>query len=235
MQKYYFTITLILGLIIGITSCTKDESTTQNQVVARPTVPLQDGEVRIGTQVWMTKNLNVSRYRNGDPIPQVTNQTQWDNLTTGAWCYYNNNPANGTIYGKLYNWYAVNDPRGLAPQGWHVPSDTEWTILTNFLGGLDMAGGKLKAIGTLEGGTGLWGVPNVEGTNTSGFTGLPGGFRYYNGPISFYLISTAGYWWSSSEYEISNAWSRYVDTNTSYTFEEHYGKLTGFSVRCVKN
>jgi uncharacterized protein (TIGR02145 family) len=102
----------------------------------------------------MQSNLNVSHYRNGDVIPQVTDPTAWSSLTTGAWCYYNNDTANGTVYGKLYNWYAVNDPRGLSPQGWHVPTDAEWTNLTSCLGGESLAGGKMKA-------TTLWDSPNT--------------------------------------------------------------------------
>jgi uncharacterized protein (TIGR02145 family) len=123
--------------------------------------------ISIGTQIWTQSNLNVSRYRNGDIIPQVTNYTQWENLTTGAWCYYANNTANGVVYGKLYNWYAVSDPRGLAPQGWHVPSDAEWRTLTTYLGE-DSAGGKMKSIT-------LWGSFNTGATSSSGFSGFPGG------------------------------------------------------------
>jgi hypothetical protein len=115
MKKYYYTIITIF--FFGLISCSDEETKTQNQVATRPTVPLQNGEVQVGNQVWMTKNLNVSSYRNGDPIPQVIDPTQWANLTTGAWCYFVNNPATGPMYGRLYNWYAVNDPRGLAPQG----------------------------------------------------------------------------------------------------------------------
>src|SRR5690606_33259564 len=110
-----------------------------------------------------------------DVIPQVTDPTIWGNLTTGAWCYYNNDPANEIIYGKLYNWYAVNDPRGLAPVGWHIPSDSEWTILTDYLGGFEVAGGKMKETGTTH-----WANPNIGADNSSGFTGLPGGYRAYN-------------------------------------------------------
>ncbi|MBL0014028.1 MAG: fibrobacter succinogenes major paralogous domain-containing protein [Flavobacterium sp.] len=148
MKKYYYIILLIL--FFGLLSCSNEETKTQNQVAARPTVPIQNGEVQIGTQIWMTKNLNVSRYRNGDPIPQVANSAQWANLNTGAWCYYANSTANGPIYGKLYNWYAVNDSRGLAPEGWHIPSDAEWTTLVSFLGFPDVAGGKMKTTGTLQ-------------------------------------------------------------------------------------
>ncbi len=154
MKKYYFTIASIL--YFALLSCSNEETKTQTQVALRPTVPILDRTVSdidgniykivtIGNQTWTKSNLNVSRYRNGDPIPQVQDPSQWANLTTGAWCYYNNDPANGLIYGKLYNWYAVNDPRGIAPIDWHVPSDAEWTILTDFLGGINVAGGKMKA------------------------------------------------------------------------------------------
>jgi len=104
--------------------------------------------VKIGNQVWMSTNLNVDIYRNGDIIPQVTDPTAWAELTTGAWCYYNNDSLKGAIYGKLYNWYAVNDPRGLAPKGWHIPTDEEWITLVNSLGGDTVAGGKMKSTGT---------------------------------------------------------------------------------------
>ena len=113
----------------------------------------------------------MSHYRNGDSIPEVTDPNIFDTLTTGAWCNYNNDPANEAIYGKLYNWYSVNDPRGLAPQGWHVPADSEWTILTTFLGGSAIAGSALKDTSS------LWGSPNTGSTNSSGFSGLPGGYR----------------------------------------------------------
>ena len=121
MKKYYFTITSILVLVICLASCSKEDNKTKNQVATRPTVPVMANEVRIGNQIWMTKNLNVSRYRNGDPIPQVQqgDAIEWETLTTGAWCYFKsgNFTADDRIHGKLYNWYAVNDPRGLAPVG----------------------------------------------------------------------------------------------------------------------
>jgi hypothetical protein len=121
LRKYYFTIASILFLVIGIASCSNEDNKTKNQVATRPTVPVMANEVRIGNQIWMTKNLNVSRYRNGDPIPQVQqgDAIEWETLTTGAWCYFKsgNFTADDRIHGKLYNWYAVNDPRGLAPVG----------------------------------------------------------------------------------------------------------------------
>jgi uncharacterized protein (TIGR02145 family) len=184
--------------------------------------------VTIGTQVWMAENLKTSHYRNGDPIPQVTDSTQWENLGSGAWCYYNNDPANGTIYGKLYNWYTVNDPRDLAPQGWHIPTDAEWTTLTTFLGGGNVAGGKLKETGTSH-----WLSPNFGATNESGFTGLPGGYRWYLG--TFVYVGNYGVWWSSTEDYTSNAWGRFLIYSGSYIYLGSSSKPIGFSVRCVKD
>ena len=185
-----------------------------------------DPTVTIGGQVWMQKNLNVSKYRNGDDIPQVQDPTAWAALTTGAWCYYENNTANGTVYGILYNWYAVNDPRGLAPTGYHVPSDGEWTTLTNFLGGESVAGGKMKA-------TTLWNSPNTGATNSSCFTGLPGGLRTNDG--AFGTIGSLGSWWSSSQLDATIAWHRDLDYINSFVGRYDSGKQNGFSVRCVRD
>jgi len=189
-------------------------------------------EVTIGTQVWMTKNLIVDTFRNGDPIPEAKTNEEWkkagDNKQP-AWCYYDNDSANGYIYGKLYNWYAVNDPRGLAPDGWHVPTDAEWTVLTDsLLGGTDVAGGKMKTTDTL-----YWRSPNTAATNESGFSGLPGGFRDYNG--SFYNIGVYGSWWSSSEYITINAWIRFLDYYFGSVSRNYYSKVEGFSVRCLRD
>ena len=192
--------------------------------------------VTIGGQIWMQKNLNVCKYRNGDDIPQVQDPTAWAALTTGAWCYYNNDTANGTVYGKLYNWYAVTDPRGLAPTGWHVPTDAEWSTLINCLdptanGGANtpnVAGGAMK-----ENGTTHWYNPNTGATNSSGFTGLPGGYRNGDGP--FYYVNTFGCWWSSSETDTTSAWNRYLNNDTSHAASWFYVKTGGFSVRCIKD
>jgi uncharacterized protein (TIGR02145 family) len=148
--------------------------------------------IQIGTQLWTTKNLNVSKYRNGHEIPQVQDAAEWAALQTGAWCYYENLDENGTSYGKLYNWYAVNDPRGLAPEGFLIPSDEDWITLINYLGGESVAGGKMK-----ENGTAHWKEPNQMATNSSGFKGLPGGFRCNNG--NFFCIGVGGLWWSTSD------------------------------------
>jgi uncharacterized protein (TIGR02145 family) len=129
---------------------------------------------------WMQQNLNVEHYRNGDVIPQVSDAGEWGSLTTGAWCYYANDTANGIVYGKLYNWYALKDSRGLAPQGWHISRSDEFSYLTySYLGGLDIAGGKMKEVGISH-----WNTPNTGATNSSGFTGLPGGYRLADGSFT---------------------------------------------------
>ena len=184
--------------------------------------------VTIGTQVWTSKNLNVSTYRNGDVIPQVQVQKAWANLTTGAWCYYGNDASNGTKYGKLYNWFAVNDPRGLAPQGWHVPSDAEWTILETALGGSSVAGGGMKEAGTLN-----WTTPNTGGNNNSGFAGLPGGTRSLVGP--FEEVGGYGYWWSSTENLSTSAWCRGLGYDGGSVDRYGGSKQHGFSVRCLRD
>ena len=200
------------------------------QIKANPTI-------NNGTQIWSSTNLDVTTYRDGTPIPQVSDATAWANLTTGAWCYYENSSANGTTYGKLYNWYAVagihdNDPNTpnkiLAPTGWHVPTDAEWATLTTFLGGESVAGGKMKATGTT-----YWESPNIDATNSSGFNGLPGGGRSSDG--TFNVIGNYGYWWSSSEVNTANAWYRDLYYNHSIATRYYYNKSFGFSVRCLRD
>ncbi len=183
--------------------------------------------VSICCQSWMTKNLDVTTYRDGTPIPQVTDQAAWANLTTGAWCYFLNNSANGPIYGKLYNWYAVNDPRGLAPEGWHIPTDFEWTTLENCLGGAAVAGGAMKETGTTH-----WVTPNTAATNITGFTGLPGGTRDLNGIFD----DLGGFcnWWSSTE-TATVAWYRYLYFNAGGVTRTTANKRDGHSVRCLRD
>jgi uncharacterized protein (TIGR02145 family) len=202
-------------------------------------------EVTIGSQIWNTTNLDVTTYRDGTPIPQVTDPTAWATLTTGAWCYYNNTTANGTIYGKLYNWYAVvgihdTDPNTpnkiLAPNGYHIPSDTEWTTLINFLGGMGVAGGKMKSTGTIQAGNGLWESPNDSATNLSGFTGLPSGFRNKFGGV-FGAIGVSGFWWTSSQDAFGSNYATYCRiTSQNGTVEKGPdSKENGFSVRYIKD
>jgi uncharacterized protein (TIGR02145 family) len=186
--------------------------------------------VQIGTQKWMQRNLDVSTYRNGDSIKYIDNDQDWidaGNKKEGAWCYYNNDPVNGAIYGKLYNWYAVNDSRGLAPSGYHVPSDEEWTVLTNYLGGEIVAGGKLKEAGTTH-----WYSPNDGATNSNGFSALPGGFRFIYGNRD---LRDSGYWWSATEYGDTSAWLRSLYYHGTFIYRSYYYKVEGFSVRCIKD
>lgn len=163
------------------------------------------GTVKIGNQIWCTFNLDVSTYRNGDKIPEVSDPKKWSKLTTGAWCWYNNDPANNTKYGKLYNWYAVNDSRGLAPEGFHIPSDAEWTML----------------------------MENSDIKNISRFSDLPGGYRYDGG--TFNNIGANGSWWSSAESSTYNAWYRYLDYSAGNVYRFSDYKKSGFSVGCIRD
>jgi uncharacterized protein (TIGR02145 family) len=204
--------------------------------------------VTIGAQVWMKENLKVSKYRNGDPIGEVSDAGQWaaiyDNPSgQAAWCYYNNDAANNTTFGKLYNWYAVADPRGLCPAGWHVPTNHDWQLLTMYLDPAadttqccsNIAGGKMKSTGTIEAGTGLWFAPNQDATNSSGFTAFPGGVRFFD---SFNYFGRFGVFWSSSTSTtgLTGAWYREL----SYDYASSRGfvffsKADGFSVRCLRD
>ena len=188
--------------------------------------------VTIGTQTWMAENLKVSKYSDGTTIPNITDNTQWQNNTTGAWSYYNNDAANNAKYGKLYNWYAVsktsNGNKNVCPTGWHVPSDAEWTVLTDYLGGESVAGGKMKEAGTTS-----WKNPNTEATNISLFTGLPGGGLSYDG--SYEDIGLYGYWWSSTEHDIYGAWYRYLNKYNGNANRNYFNKVIGLSVRCLRD
>jgi len=191
--------------------------------------------IKIGEQVWMAENLRVTHYRNGDSIPIVTDNSQWTNLNSGAYCDYANDPNYSMTYGRLYNWFAVADARGLAPAGWHVPSDAEWQTLVNYLGGDAVAGGKMKTTGTIEAGTGLWYHPNTGATNEYGFSALPGGYRgCYGG--TFGSVGYYGHWWSATEYNSSNAWYRLLYYyNSGVNRNYGYSEQSGFSVRCVRD
>jgi len=196
--------------------------------------------VTICDQVWMCKNLDVNQYRNGDPIPKVTDPAVWAGLTTGAYCYYNNDSATyASIYGKLYNWYAVAgifdaasaaNPllrKHLAPAGWHIPSDGEWVALETCLGGPLVAGGKMKEAGTTH-----W-VSNTDATNSSNFTGLPGGFRTLNG--TFDQIGGNGDFWSSTEYSNTDGWFLFLNYFHGLSIRSNLNKHYGFSVRCLRD
>ena len=183
--------------------------------------------VIIGDQEWVAENLRVMHYRNGDSIPNVTGVAEWDALTTGAYCWYNNDEATyKDLYGALYNWFAVDDSRNLCPSGWHVPSDAEWATLTTFLGGENIAGGKMKSAA-------LWDSPNIGATNTSGFSGRPGGYRLSNS--SFINIGIYSYWWTSTEKSKDPAWHRFLLSGTARIHRFADSKGAGFSVRCLKD
>ena len=183
----------------------------------------------IGTQEWMAENLKTTIYRNGNAIANITDNAQWSGLTTGALISLNNNSQFDCPYGKLYNWYAVVDPRHVCPTGWHEPTDGEWTTLTDYLGGVEVAGGKMKTMGLQ-----YWQSSNTDATNESGFSGLPGGYRYYfNG--DFNDVGDYGYWWSSSEYDANNAWSRFLYYDYGNAYQGYGSKQGGFSVRCLRD
>ena len=192
----------------------------------------QDGNVyktvKIGNQWWMTENLKVTHYRNGEAIPNVTDNTEWSNLTTGAYCANNNDNGNVSTYGLLYNWYAVNDSRNIAPAGWHVPTNDEWQTLVDNLSGSSVAGGKLKETGTVH-----WLSPNTGATNESGFTALPGGYRNYDG--TFYSIGVEAVYWSATMYSSFHAWLRRLSYIYSGVYRNGFSKLDGCSVRLLRD
>ncbi len=185
--------------------------------------------VTIGTQTWTTLNLDVASFRNGDVIPESKTNEEWEAAginEQAAWCYYENDTSNGNKYGKLYNWYAVNDARGLAPIGWHIPADEAWNILTTFLGGEDVAGGNMK---TSSG----W-YDNGNGNNSNGFLALPGASRKIDG--YFVNIGYEGYWWSTSRSKVVRIFGMGAqDMGSSVIDRNDKSMLNGFSVRCVKD
>ncbi len=187
--------------------------------------------IKINQQVWLGQNLNTSHFRNGDPIPEVTTDEAWEKAGTEqkpAWCYYENSTDQGKTYGKLYNWYAVNDPRGLAPKGYHIPTVQDWNTMSSSLGGGDKAGGKLKEKGMTH-----WKSPNTEATNSSGWNGLPGGLNYSFG--TFVGVGSTGYWWTSVEdgEVTANVYSLSFENSTLYDL--FLNKGVGLSVRCIRD
>ena len=182
------------------------------------------------SQEWMGENLRTTTYANGDPIPNVTDNTQWQNLTTGAWSHYNNDSQYENPYGKIYNWYSMTDSRNVCPTGWHVPTNTDWNTLINYLGGDAVAGGKMKSTGTQ-----YWNSPNVNATNESGFSALPGGFRDFGG--TFNVFGNDVYFGSATQFPLSTmAYSAYpLSSNGGSTFEDALDSDMGAYVRCLKD
>ena len=232
---------IIIGVLLVITSsCSKKDDNNGNNTSTTTTVTDIDGNVyhtvTIGTQVWMVENLKTTKYRDGSAVPNINDSAAWSNLTTGAYCDYSNIPGNSTTYGRLYNWYVVNDSRNIAPTGWHVPTDGEWNIMEKYLDntvdttatgfvGTDI-GGKLKETGTTH-----WDSPNTGATNSSGFTALPGGYR----SGTFYDIGSNGCWWSNTESNAIKAYDRYLSCDSAKVDRGSYGKVDGYSVRCLKD
>ncbi len=187
--------------------------------------------VDIGNQTWMAENLKTSKYRNGDPIQQVDDEEEWFLIeSTGAFCYYDDDQNNNLVYGKLYNWHAVGDERGICPEGWKIPDNNDWMELVAFAGGQEIAGSGLKHKGFK-----YWEIPNVGATNTTGFTALPGGYRVGNG---FFSKGKFAHFWSATvhpEHDGNMAYYLSVNFDNTHAIVWHLYKRVGHSVRCVKN
>ena len=183
----------------------------------------------LGEQEWMATNLKTTKYSNGDPIQNVPGDT-WGTITNGAWCYYNNDGAMNSVYGKLYNWYAVINPKNICPSGWRIPDDNDWSELVNYLGGEDEAGGKMKGEGTQ-----LWNPPNDGATNASGFNGVPGGGRRGANNSAFDVFGTFGRHWSSSQYDQNAAWGYDLTNDAINLVRNQFNKSYGFSCRCIRD
>ena len=215
---------LVTMILIMVTGCKKtDEPETVTDI---------DGNVYqtvvIGTQTWMAGNLKTTKYNDGTQIPNVTVKSQWDNLTTDAYCWYHNDAAtHKAVYGALYNWYAVNTGN-LCPTGWHVPSDAEWTALTDFLG--DNAGGKLKETGTAH-----WIAPNADATDDYEFKAMPAGDRYPSSGFEFWGIGEYCAIWTSTSQDATRAYYREIYSDSGQIYDEYTNNKFGFSVRCLKN
>jgi len=185
--------------------------------------------VIIGTTVWMKQNLKVTHYNNGTPIPNITDNTAWSSLTTGARCYFNNDSAAyDSVYGAIYNWYVIIDTNNICPTGWHVSTNAEWQTTETYLGGINVAGGKMKEADTLH-----WTNPNSGATNSSGFTGLPGGLRDVSG--NFLYKHENGLWWTATAYSASKAWGTYLWYLNTAVDHNAVSKTYGLNIRCIKD
>ena len=229
-QSWIYLILLILFSVIS-NNCSKKEINVDN--AESGTLKDVDGNtykmIQIGNQVWMAENLKTSKFRNGDPIPYVIGELAWTKLKTGAFCWYNDAVSSKATYGALYNWYAVKDSRQIAPNGWHIPSDNEWLILTNYLVSIvgHSEGGSLKETGTSH-----WLSPNTGANNSTGFTGLPGGLHGSEG--YFDNLGLYGYWWSNTA-TYNLAWSFTLNFNNNTLDRGSSSQLDGLSVRCIKD
>jgi uncharacterized protein (TIGR02145 family) len=214
-------------LLAVVTACEKtdDPTDTEKEITCKDADGNVYKTVKIGTQVWMAENLKTTKYNDGTEIPNVTGNDEWHILSTGAYCNYNNADSNVATYGRLYNWDAVGTGK-LAPAGWHVATDEDYTTLTTYLGGESAADGKLK-----ESGTAHWVSTGKGVDNSSGFTALPGGFRWSDG--KFDKICYYGCWWTSSVNEYGSAWGRFMYYIGYYDYRNLSTNRNGYSVRCV--
>jgi uncharacterized protein (TIGR02145 family) len=238
ISKSILSVLLFFCLIIMTSSCKNKPKpvniTSKNVPAITPATSVSDIDgneykvVTIGNRDWMAMNLKTTKYNDGTPIPLVTVEAGWARLSSPGYCWYKNEEESfKESYGALYNWYTINTGK-LCPVGWHVPDDNEWTLLTNYLGGENVAGGKLKQTGS-----DYWVDPNTGATNERGFSALPGGFRYYDG--KFFDFGFSGYWWSSGELSASRAWFRFIYYNETNFYRFDNSKNNGFSVRCIRN
>ena len=220
---------VIFVIILFAVSCKKDSNTNPP---AGGTVTDVCGNiyhsVSIGTQVWTVEDLKTIKFCNGDTIPNVIQSSDWSVLTTSAYCNYDNLISNGNTYGHLYNFLAVSDSRKICPTGWHVATDADWTTLTTLLGGTTVAGGKLKETGTSH-----WLAPNTGATDPYGFNALPNGER--RSTASFSYLGEYANWWTSTEYDATQAWVRYISNTGIDITRQLYNKGYGYAVRCVKD
>ena len=221
------------GNVIAFFGQTGENDGMSVRCIKDNTVTDLDGNVYksilIGSQTWMAENLKTTKYNNGTSIPLVTDTTSWSNLSTPAYCWYKNHEVNKDAFGALYNWYAVNTGK-LCPVAWHVPSDSEWTILTNYLGGESVAGGKLK-----ESDTSYWYDPNTGATNETGFSARAGGYRFSSPSAFFTQLGYLGCWWSTTEIDKNWAYNLLMYFNSKKVQRLFITEVTGMSVRCVKD
>ena len=224
MRKHYTLFNLILFISIFTAQSNK---TSETRLVVKDYDGNTYKAVKIGNQIWMVENLKTTRYNDGQQIPSVIDNIAWGNLRTPGCCFYNNDSAKKNIYGALYNWYAVNTGK-LAPKGWHVPTDAEWTTLTAYLGSENIAGGKIKEKGYTH-----WVSPNTGADNKSGFSALPGAGRNADG--NWGRLSYYANFWTSTEASATNAWRRHLVNDDQNVRRDNSGKGMGFSVRCVKD
>jgi len=230
-KSYLIFPLLIMGcFLIFSYSCKKSDSNSDTGPIVGQTVTDIDGNVypvvTIGTQTWMAANLKTTKYRNGTPIPLVSDSLQWTTLSTPGYCNVKNSDANTAAFGRFYNWYAVNSSNNIAPVGWHVPADTEWTILSTYLG--SGPGGKLKATGLT-----YWSSPNSGATNSTGFNGYGAGDRSKNAAFNYF--GTYGCFWCITAVDSTNAWEHVLSTNSTNLIKMSITKGLGINVRCIKD